>query len=52
MNLLVPIMVPVLTALLGGLGIAFQDWRARRSQVIRRRLALDDAARQIGLAAE
>jgi hypothetical protein len=46
------VLVPVVTAILGALGIAFQDWRQRRSQAGRRKLALDDASRQVSFAAE
>jgi hypothetical protein len=46
------VLVPIVTAILGALGIAFQDWRQRRSQVGRRRLALEDASRQVSFAAE
>lgn len=46
------VLVPIVTAILGALGIALQDWRQRRSQAGRRRLALEDASRQVSFAAE
>jgi hypothetical protein len=51
-RIVIAVLVPVVTAILGALGIAFQDWRQRRSQVGRRRLALEDAGRQVSFAAE
>jgi hypothetical protein len=46
------VLVPVVTAVLGVLGIVFQDWRLRRTQAGRRKLALEDASRQVSFAAE
>lgn len=46
------VLVPVVTAVLGALGIAFQDWRHRKSEVGRRKLAFEDAGRQVSFATE
>lgn len=48
----IALVVPVVTAVLSVLGVAFSDWRARRSQAGRRKLALEDASRQVSFAAE
>ncbi len=48
----VAVLVPIVTAILGVLGIAFQDWRQRRSDVGRRRLAFEEAGRQVSFATE
>ncbi|HEX4864071.1 MAG TPA: hypothetical protein VFV02_08365 [Acidimicrobiales bacterium] len=44
--------IPIVTAVLGVLGIMFQDWRARRTQAGRHKLALEEASRQVSFAAE
>jgi hypothetical protein len=44
------VLVPLVTAAAGVLGVMFQDWRRRRSQLGRRRLAFTDAGRQVGFA--
>jgi hypothetical protein len=46
------LLTPILTAVLGVLGLVFGDWRQRRTQAGRRKLALDDASRQVAFAAE
>ena len=46
------VLVPVLTAILGVLGVMFQDWHARKTQAGRRKLALEDARRQVSFATE
>jgi hypothetical protein len=46
------LLAPVVAAILGFVGIAFQDWRQRRSQAGRRKLALEDAGRQVSFAVE
>jgi hypothetical protein len=46
------ISVPVVTAILGVIGVMFQDWRARKTQAGRRKLALEDARRQVSFATE
>jgi hypothetical protein len=51
-NLVVALLVPVVTAVLGVLGVVFGDWRLRRTQAGRRKLALEDASRQVSFAAE
>jgi hypothetical protein len=43
----VTLMVPLVTAIVGALGIVFQDWRARRGSAARRRLAIEEATRQV-----
>jgi hypothetical protein len=48
----VAVLVPVVTTILGALGLAFQDWRERRSEVGRRKQAFEDAGRQVAFAAE
>ena len=44
--------IPIVTAILGVLGIVFHDWRARRTQAGRRKLAFEQASRQVSFAAE
>lgn len=51
-NIAVALLVPIVTAVLGVLGIVFGDWRLRRTQAGRRKLALEDASRQVSFAAE
>ncbi|MFN0283442.1 MAG: hypothetical protein ACKVZ6_15910 [Kineosporiaceae bacterium] len=46
------LLVPVVTAGLGVAVGAFQDWRTRRSQTGRRKLALEDARAQVAFVAE
>jgi hypothetical protein len=46
------ISVPVVTAILGVIGVMFQDWHARKTQAGRRKLALEDARRQVSFATE
>jgi hypothetical protein len=46
------LLVPVVTAAAGILAVMFQDWRVQRSQAERRRLALEDARRQVMFATE
>ena len=46
------VLVPVVTAILGVLGVMFQDWRARRTRAGKRKLALEDARRQVSFAVE
>jgi hypothetical protein len=47
---LATVMVPIMTALIGVLGVLTRDWRDRRSSAGRRRLAFDDATRQVSFA--
>ncbi len=46
------LLVPVVAAVVGACAIAFQDWRVRRSRAGRRKLALEDATRQVTFAGE
>jgi hypothetical protein len=48
----ITLLAPVVTAVLGVLGLAFGDWRQRRTEAGRRKLALEDANRQVSFAAE
>lgn len=51
-TIVVALLVPMVTGVVGSLGILFQDWRARRSRAGRRKLALEDATRQVAFATE
>ncbi|HKP42243.1 hypothetical protein [Mycobacterium sp.] len=51
-NVAVTLLVPILSAFLGVLGLVVGDWRLRRTQAGRRKLALEDASRQVSFAAE
>src|ERR671933_2605291 len=46
------ILVPVVTATLGALGVAFQDWRRSRTRLGRRKALLEDARAQVGFVSE
>lgn len=46
------ILAPILTAVLAGLGVVFQDWRTRRTKIGRRKLALEDARAQVAFTGE
>jgi hypothetical protein len=48
----VAVLVPVVTAVAGVVSLLVQDWRVRRSREGRRRLAFEDATRQVTFAAE
>ena len=48
----ITLLAPIVTAVLGVLGVAFGDWRQRRTDAGRRKLALEDASRQVSFAAE
>jgi hypothetical protein len=48
----ITLLAPIVTAVLGVLGVAFGDWRQRRTEAGRRKLALEDASRQVSFAAE
>lgn len=48
----VAVLVPVVTAATGVISLVLQDRRLRRSRVGRRRLAFEDASRQVSFAAE
>lgn len=47
----VSLLVPIVTAVLGVLSLAVGDWRQRRTQAGRRKLAFEDASRQVSFAA-
>ena len=51
-SIVTAVLVPVVTATVGALGLLFQDWRQRRSQVGRRKLAFEDATRQVAFASD
>jgi len=51
-NIVLTVLVPVVTAVVGAIGVAFQDWRARRSTTGRRKLAVDDARAQVNFVAD
>ncbi|GAH35088.1 unnamed protein product, partial [marine sediment metagenome] len=48
----VTLLVPILSAALGVIALVVGDWRQRRTQAGRRKLALEDASRQVSFAAE
>lgn len=48
----VAVLVPLVTALAGVLSLLVQDWRLRRSRADRRRLAFEDATRQVAFTVE
>lgn len=47
-----PLLIPVITALVGAAIATFQDWRERRSQRGRRKLVLEDARGQVAFITE
>lgn len=47
-----PIVTAIVTTALGILGLVVGDWRQRRTEAGRRKLALEDAGRQVAFAAE
>jgi hypothetical protein len=51
-GVILAILVPVVTATLGALGVAFQDWRRGRTRLGRRKATLEDARAQVGFVAE
>ena len=51
-NIVLAVLVPVVTAVVGAIGVAFQDWRARRGATGRRKLAVDDARAQVNFVAD
>jgi hypothetical protein len=51
-NIVLAVLVPVVTAVVGAIGVAFQDWRVRRSTAGRRKLAVDDARAQVNFVAD
>ena len=51
-SIVIAVLVPVVTAVVGAIGVAFQDWRVRRSTAGRRKLAVDDARAQVNFVAD
>ena len=51
-NIALAAVTPILTAALGVLSVIVGDWRARRTQAGRRKLAFEDADRQVTFAAD
>lgn len=51
-SLMVSILVPIATALIGILGVVFQDWRVSRTRAGRRKVALEDAKLQVAFTTE
>jgi hypothetical protein len=52
LEIAITLLAPIVTAVLGVLGVVFGDWRQRRTEAGRRKLALEDASRQVSFAAE
>lgn len=52
LSIAVTLLVPVVAAVVGTLAIAFQDWRVRRSLAGKRKMAFEDALRQVTFAGE
>ena len=50
--IVIALLVPIVTAMAGILGVMIQDWRVRKSQAGRRKLALEDASRQVSFAVD
>lgn len=50
--IVITVLVPIVTAMAGILGVTLQDWRVRKSQAGRRKLALEDASSQVSFAAD
>src|SRR5215510_860739 len=46
------VITPILTAGIGVVALVIGDWRERRTQAGRRKLALEDASRQVAFAAD
>jgi hypothetical protein len=46
------VLVPVVTAAVGALGLMFQDWRVTRSNAGRRKLRLEEATQRVTFTAE
>jgi hypothetical protein len=51
-NITLAVVTPILTSALGVLSLVVGDWRQRRTQAGRRKLALEDASRQVAFAAD
>src|SRR4051812_15754513 len=52
LRIVLTIVTPILTAGIGIVALVVGDWRERRTQTGRRRLAFEDASRQVALAAD
>ena len=50
--IVITVLVPIVTAMAGILGVMLQDWRVRKSQAGRRKLALEDASSQVSFAVD
>jgi len=50
--IVITVLVPIVTAMAGILGVMLQDWRVRKSQAGRRKLALEDAGSQVSFAVD
>jgi hypothetical protein len=48
----VALLVPIVTAVVGAMAIQFQDWRAHRSLAAQRRQAIEEASQQVGFVTE
>lgn len=51
-QIVIAIVAPIITAAVGVLGLVIGDWRQRRTEAGRRKLAFEDASRQVSFAAE
>ena len=51
-SIVITLLVPIVTAMAGILGVMIQDWRVRKSQAGRRKLALEDASKQVSFAVD
>src|SRR4051794_1831542 len=51
-GVLLAVLVPIVTATVGALGVAFQDWRRGRTRLGRRKAALEDARAQVSFVAD
>ena len=50
--IVITVLIPIVTAMAGILGVMLQDWRVRKSQAGRRKLALEDASSQVSFAVD
>ena len=51
-TIVISVLVPIATAAAGILGVMFQDWQVQKSQAGRRKLALEDASKQVSFATD
>ncbi|WIM93907.1 hypothetical protein ACTOB_005901 [Actinoplanes oblitus] len=47
-----PLIVPLVTMIATTLGIVLQDWRSRRNRLLRRRMLMDEATKQVAFVSE